>query len=334
MSGVGKALKKVVKGVGKVAKGIVKGIAKVGKKLVKGIGKVMGKLGPIGTMAIAFIAPYALPALAGAGIPVLSSVAKGVMAVNSAIAAPFKALGKFVGAGVSKGGAALAKTIGVDTAVGKGISSITTKLAANLGYDAAGGSVMNQMKSVFTDVGAKFGDAFGVEGYGTPDFSKVSATEAGGINPENQQYQQLYEQEVGLTDRNSFLNPESKPLLQPETTNALETSAGYEQSLMLTEQNMGFGAETETLADKAMGAAKSGLTNLFGTPQGYSLPEFQPIEDPGGPGSQVGAVGPQGEGYGGQGRSFYAQDQTGLMTTEDFVNKSFSLLGRTARGLA
>ena len=46
--------KKIFKGIGKVFKKIGKGIKKVFGK----IGKVFGKLGFVGTIALAFLAPY------------------------------------------------------------------------------------------------------------------------------------------------------------------------------------------------------------------------------------------------------------------------------------
>ena len=52
-------LKKIFKGVKKVFKKIGKAI----KRTFKKIGKVFNKLGVVGTIALAIIAPYALPAL-------------------------------------------------------------------------------------------------------------------------------------------------------------------------------------------------------------------------------------------------------------------------------
>ena len=60
--GIKNATKKIFKGIRKV----VKPVGKVLKEVLKPFGKLQQKLGPVGTMALMFIAPYALPAIWGA----------------------------------------------------------------------------------------------------------------------------------------------------------------------------------------------------------------------------------------------------------------------------
>lgn len=91
-------LKKVFGGikkhVKKITKGIMKAMKPMGKvigKVMKPFGKIMNKLGPVGSMALMFILPMALPAIWGSfGTAVanmtgpLGSVLRGVHAVGSA----------------------------------------------------------------------------------------------------------------------------------------------------------------------------------------------------------------------------------------------------------
>ena len=91
-------LKKVFGGikkhVKKITKGIMKAMKPMGKvigKVMKPFGKIMNKLGPVGSMALMFILPMALPAIWGSfGTAVssmtgpLGSLLKGVHAVGSA----------------------------------------------------------------------------------------------------------------------------------------------------------------------------------------------------------------------------------------------------------
>ena len=84
----------VKKHVKKITKGIMKAMKPMGKvigKVMKPFGKIMNKLGPVGSMALMFILPMALPAIWGSfGTAVsgmtgpLGSLLKGVHAVGSA----------------------------------------------------------------------------------------------------------------------------------------------------------------------------------------------------------------------------------------------------------
>lgn len=66
LSKIFKGVKKGIKGIFKGIKKVVKPIGKALKAVMKPFGKIANKLGPIGTMALMFIAPYALPAIWGA----------------------------------------------------------------------------------------------------------------------------------------------------------------------------------------------------------------------------------------------------------------------------
>ena len=84
----------IKKHVKKITKGIMKAMKPMGKvigKVMKPFGKIMNKLGPVGSMALMFILPMALPAIWGSfGTAVanmtgpLGSLLKGVHAVGSA----------------------------------------------------------------------------------------------------------------------------------------------------------------------------------------------------------------------------------------------------------
>ena len=121
MSGVVKAVKKVVKGVGKAVKSVVKGVVKVAKKVVSTVGKVMGKLGPIGSIAIGMIAPYAIGAMAGSTTGWVSAIGKGLQTVGKVISAPMNALkavgGNLLGSAAS-GLSPVAGKFGLDTISG------------------------------------------------------------------------------------------------------------------------------------------------------------------------------------------------------------------------
>ena len=66
LSKIFKGVKKGIKGIFKGIKKVVKPIGKALKAVMKPFAKIANKLGPVGTMALMFIAPYALPAIWGA----------------------------------------------------------------------------------------------------------------------------------------------------------------------------------------------------------------------------------------------------------------------------
>ena len=135
MGGVVKAIKKAVKGVGKAVKKVVKGVVKVAKKVVSAVGDAMGKLGPVGTIALSFIAPYAIGGMAGSSIGWVSTIGKGLQAIGSTIAAPFKALSSAAGnllGGAAKSLGTFASEAGLKT-IGEGLMTISDKIYTGIG---------------------------------------------------------------------------------------------------------------------------------------------------------------------------------------------------------
>jgi len=135
MGGVVKAIKKAVKGVGKAVKKVVKGVVKVAKKVVSAVGDAMGKLGPVGTIALSFIAPYAIGGMAGSSIGWVSTIGKGLQAIGSTIAAPFKAISSAAGnllGGAAKSLGTFASEAGLKT-IGEGLMTISDKIYTGIG---------------------------------------------------------------------------------------------------------------------------------------------------------------------------------------------------------
>lgn len=328
----GRAVGKVFKGVGRAVKKVVSGIVKFGKKIVKGVGKVMGKLGPIGTLAVGIIAPYALGAIAGAGMGWVSTAAQKALEfgslVKSAVAAPFKALGQVAGKGIS----ALGQSVG-----GK-FATLTETMASKLGY--TGGSVSEGIKNVFGEVGAKWDTLmtpasattkmteFGVsestmealksgvaEGetvaqLGSEQLNMLAEQDAFfapqgynpmGIDPTSQQYQMLAEQDVGLGGKTSLFG---QAQLAEETRQALAMPVG----------GTGEAIASGNLFDKL----KKGLGSLgTGTGTGSPISPTSPVGS--GYDALQSAGGEQGGGQGGLGRSFSGQEHTGFMQSEEFA---------------
>ena len=343
MGGIVKGIGKAVKGVGKVVGKVVSGVAKLGKSIVKGVGKFMGKLGPIGTIALGFIAPYAIGAMASAG-GWLGTVGKGIQAVSSAVSAPFKMAGNLAGRAIS----------GLGEAVGGGFSTITDKVAGAIGYN--GGSVSSDFTNIIDGVKGNFNDAFGTSFTNTEgtilgenamqstsvDFGNASI-EAGtgegainaGITPGGQQHQMLSAQDAAFGDGTvGQLDPLTQAANQSHQASLLaEQNAlgGFDSSFTpkdavattydSTVPNV---VEEGGMMSKLLEAGKG----LFSGGPEMGVP-LSPIEDSGsfieGVGAGDGSGGP-----GGRGRSFYAQELTGLDLTEEFAKRSASLLGRTA----
>lgn len=88
--GIGKALK----GIGKALKKTVKGVVKLGKKVLSGIGGFMGKLGPLGTIAIGMMMPYAIPAMQSSSIGWVQSLGNGLASAGSSIGGWIKGIGE------------------------------------------------------------------------------------------------------------------------------------------------------------------------------------------------------------------------------------------------
>lgn len=353
MSSVAKGIKKVVKGVGRVVKGVVKGIAKLGKGIVKGVGRFMGKLGPIGTIAMGFLAPMAIGAMAGSSVPWLSSLGKGVQAITSTVTAPFKMAGQAIGKGISGFG----NMVGGQ---GSAFASVTDKIASAVGYQ--GGTLgenftntMNGVKGAWNDgFGTSFTDSSGQvlgeaakaaqapldlgqvqagagQGPMGPDVSfdpnagnvdlMQGATPVEGVAFDGAKAPSLF---GDMGPKQVFDPSQADPFTTAEDLQGVDvTKATPDAQYNLDKSDSGLSAK------KMLDAAKG----LFGSPQQQAPMAMAPIEDSGAFVEGVGAGDGTG-GPGGLGQSFYAQDQTGLQRTEDFAERMArvqqSLLGRTA----
>ena len=156
--------KKIFKGIGKVFKKIGKGIKKVAGK----IGKAFGKLGIVGTIALGFLAPYALGAI--------STWAGGLAASGNAFVAGF---GKLVGAATKVIGG-VGKAVGsVTEAVTSTISNIVGKVAGEtlktFGIDNFMGKDLTQLDS-WSQIWCKTQESFaGVKGAFTEGVTKQAS---------------------------------------------------------------------------------------------------------------------------------------------------------------
>lgn len=155
MGGVVKAIKKVVKGVGKVVKKVVKSVTKVVKKVVSAV----GDLGIVGSIALSFIAPYAIGALASSATGWVSAIGKGLQAIGSVVTAPAKFLGQAAGSllgNAASGLSSFAADMGLET-ISSGLSSISEKLFTGMGGGAT--SVGEAFNNVVSDVSSSFSAA-------------------------------------------------------------------------------------------------------------------------------------------------------------------------------
>lgn len=364
MGGIGRSIGKAFKSIGKVVKKVVKGVVNFGKKVVKGVGKFMGKLGPIGTIALAVLAPMAATAMAGSGVGWLSSIGKGLKAIGGVVQAPFKAAGQIIGKGVDFLGKGASNFFGgADTIVGRGIGNLTETLTNKLGY--SGGSVTENVKGIFNDSIMEFDTAFGTNFSGTGGYAEMSpfgvsegTMEALRSNPgatisaDSQAFKTLSSQDM------VFASPEYRPtgfysgsqqelmaLEQESGTGfseqnwwepqqlAPETKDAFEEPFVRNVEAAGFELperDDQSLLGKAGDALKSAFS-------GFELPgmeeEMPVIEDPGGP-DMVPLQSYQTEGFGAGARSFWAQDKTGLQASEDYAANMFSLLAARKRGYA
>ena len=111
--------KKIFKKIRKV----IKPLGKAFKKVMKPFAKIQQKLGPVGTMALMFIAPYALPAIwgaFGAWAGVSAGAAAGGAASFQALAPGIQTLMKGIYAAGTKIGAAYNTVTGfISDTVGK-----------------------------------------------------------------------------------------------------------------------------------------------------------------------------------------------------------------------
>lgn len=352
-SSIKNAFKKVTRSIGKVVKKVVKGVAKIGKSIFKGVGKFMGKLGPIGTLAVGFIAPWAIGAMAGSGIPWLASLGKGVQAVTSTVTAPFKMAGQAIGKGISAFGEGVGSVLG-DT-IGGGFQSVTDKLASAIGYK--GGTLsdnfVNTMNGVKTNWNEAFGTSFTDAGgniLGKPaDLGVVQATGKGtpfggdvNFDPNAGNVDLMGGDVATLNDPLTFSGKNAPDLFAPEgpprlfdprqadpftmmeDLQGIDVTKATPDAQYRLETDSGSGLKAKSLLDAA--------GSLFGGGQQQQM-ALTPIEDSGAFVEGVGAGDGSG-GPGGLGQSFYAQNLTGLDPTEELAERAArmrqSLLGRTA----
>ena len=335
--GLFSGIKKLFKGIGKVVKKVVSGVVKLGKKVVKGVGKVMGKLGPIGTIAIGILAPYALGAIAGANLGFLSTAASKALEfgsfIKSAVAAPFKALGQVAGKGIS--------TLG--QSVGGKFASITDKIATGLGY--SGGSVSEGVKNIFGEVGTKWDVAVGKTATVENIASGAGALDTGVLSGGEVAKGSVWDISEGVEFRASFeprqagegffgsFDPftEGAPMTSEEFMKATPISmpgdfvVDNQKFMRLSEaERLSFEQAFEqgpqsSLFDKLKEGLSGlvGLSGLGGTPTAGSISPVTPPSE--GYDAITAASSDPGGGQGGLGRSFHAQNLTGFMETEEFA---------------
>lgn len=332
-----KGVKKIFKGAAKLVKNVVKKVVDVGKKIVKGVGKVVGKLGPIGTIAIGFLAPYAIGAMAGMGGWV-GTIGQTLQAVGSTIAAPIKAVGQAIGAGINTMGTGLSTALGGSgSAIGQGVMSLTDKITGFLGYQ--GGSVVDGAKKIFGDVATQWG-TIGTQSTTAIGDVATSATKqlsdvVGGDNIFSTEQAVSWDQNAASgIDLFAPKDAVTSPLTAINTeapTNIFETGGDNIFGMQANPFDPAYSAEQLAKIDvtktepSLLDKVKSGLSGLSmpklptpmgvvsGDTQGYGLASAEAGQS-GGPGSR--------------GRSFYAQGETGLMMTEDYLQRMNSLLGR------
>lgn len=338
--GLFSGIKKLVKGVGKVFKKVVKGIARLGKKIIKGVGKFIGKIGPVGMLAVSVIAPYALGALAGAGMGWVSTAAQKAIEfgsmVKSAVAAPFKLAGQAIG----KGAQALGQSIG------GGFQTITDKIASTLGAQGSG-SISEGARSIFGDVANSYNKFMG----NTPTLSNLGQGEVTSAAMESVKGSAFDiskgvefsgSQAPSSTIGSEFMGKvdafasAGKQMTSEELLAATATSTPADLTIDnqkmsgLTEaERMSFDEAPTSLFDRM----KKGLSN-FGVPSTTLSPTgpSQPASDGY---DQVDSAGGQGgAGTGGLGRSFHAQELTGLDPTEEFARMAAQGLFGQHRGMA
>ena len=164
--GIKGVVKKVARTVKKVAKTVVTALpggdkiwefgTKIGKGIEKGIGWIGEKLGPIGTMALSFVLPFAAPLFAGmwAGF---GAAAAGMAATGGTIAS---ALGT-VGSAIFNGANFVGGTLG---AMGKAIAEGVSNLGKGQ-FGAAGNAFTSNMKSAFTGEAGKASVSKAIAGF-------------------------------------------------------------------------------------------------------------------------------------------------------------------------
>lgn len=331
-SSIKKAVKKIASPITKAVMKVTSKIVKVGKKIVKGIGRVAGKLGPLGMMAIGFIAPYAIGAMAGSSVGWVSTIGKTIQAAQAAVAAPFKALGQVAGAGAQKVGGMLAEgaaKMGME-GLSQGITSITENIVSTFGYK---GDLTQGVKDIFSDVGQQFSN-----------ITKVAPTVEAGTAAQYSSTQTMSPVETA-TERAGLLSPDAGPSIGLQESldptgslgvNTQSTSLASQiaadpysleaaqlsqlQDTMATDvMNPETGLRTST-KDRLKKVAKAGLDSLFDMPTAAAMPEAVSTPTPEAGSSSFWDT--QGSQFG----SFIGQDKTGLPTAEELMRNQYSLL--------
>lgn len=159
-SKVFKGIKKGIKGIFKGIKKVVKPIGKLFKQVLKPFGKLANKLGPIGTMALMFIAPYALPAIWGtfgtwaAGLTgPMAGMMQGIHTAGMAIGKAYTTVTGFISDTV---GRIASNTIGkIPLGQGKTVGSVFTNFKNNMAMRLEGRNLNYGNNIVDTTTGTK-----------------------------------------------------------------------------------------------------------------------------------------------------------------------------------
>lgn len=178
-------------GINKIVHKVTDKVEDAGKKVAMKVGKVINKLGPIGMIAISFIAPYAIGLLASMG-GVLGAIGTAIQAVGTAVMAPFKAAGALAGKAIASGAKALGGAI--SNAGAQSIGNFVVQQGTKIGEMLGGQGIANKTwgeaaGSAFKDVGVKFtqaqvqwDSAFGTNFSGRAGSEVIGEGLAGGTN--------------------------------------------------------------------------------------------------------------------------------------------------------
>lgn len=192
--------------VGKVFKKVFKGITKVVKKVVKSIGKVMNKLGPIGTIALSFIAPHAIGWMAAQNGTWIGTLGKAIQGVGQAISAPFKTI---VGAGKNLLGSALGSVSeGVTTLFGENSISKVLSTASDSFLKSSGAGAWspfeagsNAFSETMSAASTNFREALdGVKSAMGITTDGIASTVNAGL-PSDAMYDEYYNSSMGSVDK-------------------------------------------------------------------------------------------------------------------------------------
>lgn len=342
MGGAAKAIKSTAKGFSKVLGKVVKGVKKLGKGITKGVGKIMGKMGPIGTLAMGFVAPYAIGAIAAGGLGWASTAAQGIMnvmnTVKSVVATPFQALGNVVGKGVTSFG----------QSVGGTFQTITDKVGSLL--TSTGTTVEGGAKSMFGSLTDTAKSSLGMDA-GSPLSSLSGAKQQFAMSPLEQGLSKaegsfsLGFEGAGKAGSTSFFDSKALSGVQTAGKSGLGlggtgkfAATNIDVADAITPDFKGAGTRAELLSrvdDPTKGFMEAGQAQIGA---GLSLPKFSM---PSIPMPQATAATPidasgydvmtaqtgKGQGQGGLGESFIGQKESGLIDTEEFARRQAGFMG-------